>query len=75
MSQGRGLGGDDAPNVEELDDENHWILLARKHWSESVELKKVKPGVIKKDIWDRLDNENFEFRSLVTLENLQLLEK
>lgn len=75
MSQGLGLGGDDTSNVEELDDENHWNLLARKHWSDSIGLKKVKPGVIKKEIWDRLDNENFEFRSLVTLENLQLLEK
>lgn len=75
MSQSRGLGGDDAPNIEELDDEDYWVLLAKKHWSESVELKKVKPGVIKKDIWDRLENANFESRSLVTLENLHLLEK
>lgn len=75
MSQSRGLGGDDAPNVEELDDEDYWVLLAKKHWSESVELKKVKSGVIKKDIWDKLENENFESRSLVTLENLHLFEK
>ncbi len=74
MSQSRGLGGD-APDVKELDDEDHWTFLAKKHWPELVKSRKVKPLVIKKDIWDRLENENFEFRSLVTLENLQVLEK
>lgn len=35
---------------------------------------RVDEGVIKTDIWDHLESENFAFRSLVTLESLQLLE-
>ena len=75
MSQSQGFGGDDALNVEELDDEGHWTSLARQHWYEPVDLRKVKSEVIKKEIWDRLELENFDFQSLVTLENSHLLEK
>ena len=75
MSQCQDLGENDAPNVDELGDEGHWTLLARQHWSKSVEPRKIRQEVIKKDIWERLQSENFEIRSLVVLENLQLLEK
>ena len=75
MSQRQDLRADDAPTVEELHDPGHWTSLARQHWANSVDLRRVKMEVIKNEIWDRLESENFEFRSLVTLENLQLLEK
>ena len=75
MSRRRDSGNVDAPGVEDLDDEGYWTLLARQHWSTLVDVRKAKQEIIKKDIWDRLEIENFEFRSLVILENLQFLEK
>lgn len=54
---------------------NHWKSLALKHWSKSKKVKKVDPGVIKTEIWDVLQASSFEFRSLLDLDNLQLLEK
>ncbi len=75
MAQHQGLGEDGAPGVQELDDEGHWTSLATQHWSKLVDLRKIRPEVVKKEIWDKLESLNFEFRSLVMLENLQLLEK
>ena len=75
MSQHQGLSGDNAPGIQGLGNEDHWTSLARQHWSKLVGLRKVKSEVVKNEIWDRLEHENFEFRSLVILENLQLLEK
>ena len=40
-----------------------------------MKTRKVKPDVIKKEMWDVLENEGFQFRSLLILESLQLLEK
>ncbi|MCJ1466739.1 hypothetical protein MMC07_005359 [Pseudocyphellaria aurata] len=54
---------------------NHWKSLALKHWSKSKRVKKVDPRVIKTEIWDVLQASSFEFRSLLDLDNLQLLEK
>ncbi len=56
-------------------DLNRWTLLAQNHWLKSTKLKRVSPDVIKKDIWDILVAEGFDFRSLLALDNLQLLEK
>ena len=75
MSQSRDVGGGDAPSFEDRDDQDYWYDLAKKHWSNQVRPGKVKAEVIKKDIWDRLENDGFDFRSLVALENLQLLEQ
>ena len=61
--------------VEELGEDSHWTQLAKKHWSKPAESKKVKPEVIKNEIWGALEKEQFLFRSLLLLENLQLLEK
>ena len=75
MAEAHELGLGDIQNVEESVVGNHWVDLARKHWPKPVTSKKVKPEVISKDIWQPLAQEDFNFRSLLLLENLQLLEK
>lgn len=65
----------DQPGVGTLESDNHWAQLAKKHWLNGAKSKKTKPEVIKKEIWDVLELEAFHFRSLLVLENLQLLEK
>ena len=54
---------------------DRWALLAEKHWLKSNNVKKVNPDLIKRDIWDALVLDGFDFRSLLALENLQLLER
>ena len=68
-------GAQDLAVVEELGGDDHWIQLAKEHWAKPAKTKKVKPEVVKNDIWDVLEKERFPFRSLLSLENLQLLEK
>jgi intron-binding protein aquarius len=66
------------PTVADLDSENPFAQLAQKHWlktsKKSVKVK-VKPDVLKNEIWDVLEKEDFAFKSLLVLENLQILEK
>ena len=69
MAEGDHLG------VGDFGDDNHWAQLAKKHWPKPAKSKKTKPEVIRKEIWDVLEEEAFQFRSLLMLENLQLLEK
>ncbi|KAL8944007.1 MAG: hypothetical protein Q9216_000716 [Gyalolechia sp. 2 TL-2023] len=61
-------------DVNDVEGENEWTRLARKHWGSTVKSRKIKNEVVKNEIWDVLDNEGFQFRSLLILENLQLLE-
>lgn len=68
-------GGDSRPAVEEPQGENQWTHLARKHWTKPTKTRKVKADVIQQEIWNVLEREGFEFRSLQILEGLQLLEK
>ena len=63
------------PAGEELEDDNRWIQLAQKHWLKTSKSGKVKSEVIKNEIWDVLEAEDFLFRSLLQLEHSQLLEK
>ena len=69
MAEGDHLGASDLGNS------SHWAQLAGEHWPKATKSKKVKPEIVKKEIWDVLEQEAFHFRSLLTLENLQLLEK
>lgn len=69
MAEGDQLG------VGDPGDDNYWAQLAKKHWPKAVKAKKAKPELIKKEIWDVLEQEAFHFPSLLMLENLQLLEK
>jgi hypothetical protein len=68
-------GLDSRPTVEDFRDDSPWVRLAKTHWLDAANVRKVKHDVIKKDIWDPLEAENFSFRSLLTLENLNILEK
>ena len=63
------------PGIEDSENLEHWRSLAQNYWLKSIKAKKVNPDVIKKEIWDVLQAEGFEFRSLQALDNLQLLEK
>lgn len=63
------------PGAEEHGEKHHWSQLAEQYWPKPVKTRKVKPEVVKKEIWDVLEQEAFQFRSLLVLENLQLLEK
>lgn len=63
------------PNGGDPGGESHWTHLAQQYWSKPSKFKKVKPDIIKQEIWDVLERESFYFRSLSLLENLQLLEK
>ena len=65
----------DQPGVVDHENDDHWAQLAKKHWPKATKSKKTKPEVIKKEIWDVLEQEGFHFRTLLILENLQLLEK
>lgn len=68
-------GLDSRPTVEDFRDDSPWVRLAKTHWLDAANVRKVKHDVIKKDIWDPLEAESFSFRSLLTLENLNILEK
>lgn len=60
----------------EFHDESPFAQLAREHWLRpSKKAVKVKPDLIKTEIWDVLQQDNFAFKSLLSLENLQILEK
>ena len=63
------------PTGEELENDNRWTQLAQKHWAKPLKSGKVKTEVIKNEIWDVLEAEDFLFRSLLLLESSQLLEK
>ena len=57
----------------ELSGEDYWRQLAENQWA--THSKRVRPDVVKQEIWDKLESSGFEFRWLRLLENLQLLEK
>ena len=60
----------------EVDSPVSWRELADKTWLKpSTRVRKVRAEVVKQDLWDVLEKEEFDFRSLVELDNLQLLEK
>lgn len=69
---------DSRPTVADLQGDNPFAVLANKHWLKSTKKAtkvKVKPDVLKKEIWDVLEKDDFPHRSLLVLENLQILER
>lgn len=66
---------DSRPTVEDFREGSSWVKLAKSHWLEKPKVRKVKQDVIKKDFWDPLETERFSLRSLLILENLNILEK
>lgn len=63
------------PTVSDFQEDNRWVGLAKTQWLKQTKVCKVKQDVIKKDIWDPLEAESFSLRSLLLLENLNVLEK
>jgi intron-binding protein aquarius len=63
------------PTVADLHGENHFAQVARKNWLAAKKSPKVRPDVVKKELWDELENVDFAYSSLLVLENLQLLER
>ena len=53
---------------------DHWTRVANENWLKRARSKKVKKDVVKSEIWDVLEKESFQSRSLLVLENLQILE-
>lgn len=69
---------DGRPTVADLQGDSPFAQLAKKHWLKTTKKAtkvKVKPDVLKKEIWDVLEQEAFPFKSLLVLESLQILEK
>lgn len=62
------------PTVVDFREDSPWVKLAKAHWLDA-EVRKVKPEVIKQQLWDPLEAEGFSARSLLILENLNVLEK
>ncbi|KAF2738138.1 hypothetical protein EJ04DRAFT_486889 [Polyplosphaeria fusca] len=63
------------PTVAELHGDNPFAQVAQKHWLHSKKSPKVRPEVIKQELWDELEKADFAYPQLLVLENLQLLEK
>lgn len=63
------------PTVEDLTGDNHFAQLARKHWLGKSKQPKVQPKVVKEELWEQLEKDDFAFGSLLLLEQLQLVEK
>ncbi|KAJ6140519.1 hypothetical protein N7470_010315 [Penicillium chermesinum] len=62
------------PTVVDFREDSPWVQLAKAHWLD-VKVRKVKSDAIKKQLWDPLEAEGFSSRSLLVLENLNVLEK
>lgn len=71
---------DDRPtpaDVQHEEEEHHFVQLARKHWlkpGKKAATPKVKKDVLKQGIWDVLEREGWQYKSLRLLESLQILE-
>ena len=66
------------PTIADLQGDSHFALLAKQHWlkpTKKATKVKVKPDVVKKELWDILEQEDFSYKSLLILENLQTLER
>ncbi|KAF2398402.1 P-loop containing nucleoside triphosphate hydrolase protein [Trichodelitschia bisporula] len=63
------------PTVADLNGDNHYTEVARKHWLNAAKPPKVKPTVVKDELWDKLEAEGFPYGSLLILETLQVLER
>lgn len=66
------------PNAEHPAEETEFAQLARQHWLKTTKKTtkvKVKNDVLKRDIWDGLEKEDFPLKSLLALEGLQILER
>jgi intron-binding protein aquarius len=70
--------GDGRPTNANLQEEAPFAQFAKENWLKPTKKGskvKVKQDLLKSEVWDVLQKENFAFQSLLVLENLQILEK
>ncbi|KAH8895079.1 P-loop containing nucleoside triphosphate hydrolase protein [Thozetella sp. PMI_491] len=65
------------PTKEDVEGQSEFATLARQHWlktSKRTNKVTVKNDVLKREIWDPLEKDDFPLKSLLVLEGLQTLE-
>ncbi len=62
------------PLVADLQGDGYYAQFARKHWLKPSKVTRIKPDALKTELWDVLEGEDFQSKSLLILENLQILE-
>jgi intron-binding protein aquarius len=65
------------PTAAEIEGETEFAQLAKQHWLKTTKRTtkvKVKNDVLKREIWDTLEKDGFQYKSLLVLEGLQILE-
>jgi intron-binding protein aquarius len=58
--------------------DGEFASVAKQHWLKTTKRAskvKVKNDVLKREIWDALEKDGFQFKSLLALEGLQTLER
>ncbi|KAI9732229.1 MAG: hypothetical protein M1818_007548 [Claussenomyces sp. TS43310] len=68
---------DGRPTVADLQGDSPFAQLAKQHWLKTTKRStkvKVKPDLLKREVWDVLEKDGFSFRTLLILESLQILE-
>ncbi|KAK0623626.1 P-loop containing nucleoside triphosphate hydrolase protein [Immersiella caudata] len=73
----RPAAGPERPTTDDVEGESEFATLARQHWLKTAKRStriKVKNDVLKREIWDALEKEDFPLKSLLVLEGLQTLE-
>lgn len=75
--EGPKVAAEQSSNANASEEGNTWAQVAQKHWlkksGRSTKVK-VKPDVLKKEIWDVLEKDDFPYSGLLALENLQILD-
>ncbi|KAI9793042.1 MAG: hypothetical protein M1816_000940 [Peltula sp. TS41687] len=71
-----GFPDESRPTVAELHGDNHFVQVARENWLDTISKRpaKLRQDVLKTDLWEPLEKELFRYRSMLILENLQILE-
>lgn len=76
----RPAAASERPTTDDVEGESEFATLARQHWLKTSKSKrttrvKVKNDVLKREIWDALEKDDFPLKSLLVLEGLQTLER
>ena len=66
---------DGRPTVADLRGDNHFATFAKTHWLKGSGKSQLRQEQLKTELWDVLEREGFSLKSLLILENLQILEK
>lgn len=68
------LRDESRPTEAGLQADDHFGRVARESWL-GTRAAKLRPDVLKRDLWDPLEREDFRYQLLLILENLQALER